>query len=114
MGIFKISPGYAQWPKFCPETTAAQGPGYGALGLSVPRGQACHSQAGPSLIRHTLNPGPHSRSPGRAPGTSHSPLWPGGQWVHTTSPLSGMVVQADRPGHGQGWQSSARPVKGLP
>lgn len=47
-------------------------------------------------------------------GTSHPPLWPRGQCVHTTSLLSGMVVQADCPGHGQGWQSSARPAKGLP
>lgn len=43
-----------------------------------------------------------------------SPLCPGGQWVHTTSPLPGTSVQGERSGHGQGLQSSERPTKGLP
>lgn len=44
----------------------------------------------------------------------HSPLCPGGQWVQTTSPLLGTSVQGERPGQGQGLQSSERPAKGLP
>lgn len=43
-----------------------------------------------------------------------SPLCPGGQWVQTTSPLLGTSVQGERPGQGQGLQSSERPTKGLP
>lgn len=65
-----------------------------------------HSKPRTPLLEPRTEAGPQ--------GTSHSPLWPRGQWVHTTSLLSGMAVQADCPGHGQGWQSSAWPVKGLP
>lgn len=43
-----------------------------------------------------------------------SPLCPGGQWVQTTSPVLGTSVQGERPGQGQGLQSSERPKKGLP